>query len=337
MKTRHAFALVEAAALCLVTAVVGAALLVFASETRRAGRLGEDIGKLQRIGSLTQQYAADNADMFWTFSWRKGDSLSQWPDLNNAPDDGRAAANQLADILRRRAGRPEMIFTAPFIAQVNYSHVPLLDYAQRVPDETFISAADFHRLRWARDPLGFDQGHYQPAPSGVPGDPNAKRWPYSAGFTISTAFYDKSPQGHRVYQASFHSGYAVPGTARLGAKLVTEVSFPFQKVFVSDSNARHFGSKQPYPTHDQARLPLLFADGSVFVKPSAECNPGWIPNAPDLPGPYTYWYTPAAWEPGTFSGEPAELVTGRFRWTRGFLEGRDFGGPEACTGQPGCP
>ncbi|MCC6660518.1 MAG: type II secretion system protein [Phycisphaerales bacterium] len=332
MKTRHGFALVELAALSVVASLVAALLLVFGAETRRAGRLGEDIGKLRSIGSLTCQYAADNADQFWTFSWRAGESHSQWPDLNNATNDGQAVANQMVDILRRRAGRMDISLFYLVTFHINYSHVPLLDYTGRVPDETFISAADEHRLKWSRDPHGFDQGLYHPAPPNVPGDPNAKRWPYSASFIVPTAFYDKSSVPNRVTPAGRHNLYYVPGAARLGAKLLSDVDFPAHKVFVSDSNARHFGTNQPYCTHDQSRLPLLFTDGGVPVKAARESNPGWQPNNPASPDPTLFQYEPTPWEPGG-SG----TIIGRFRWTRGFLDGRDFGGPEACTGQPGCP
>jgi hypothetical protein len=98
---------------------------------------------------------------------------------------------------------------------------------------------------------------------------------------------------------------------------------------------------QPYCTHEGARLPLLFVDGSVLVKSTAEANRGWIPNSPTA-GPSTFQYQPDIWEPAPVSGT-VDWVEGRFRWTRGTttaggIAGRDFGGPETCSGQqPGCP
>ena len=334
---RRAFALVEAAALLVVAVGVAALLLVFGAEQRRQGRLGEDISKLRTIGELTSQYAADNADLFWNFSWRKGQSLSQYPDLNNATDDLSAAANQAVDILRRVAGREDIPRISAWIPHVAYAHLPLLDYSKELPDETFISAADTHRLKWSRDPRGFDQGAYTPAPPGVPGDPNAKRWPYSSSFQLPTAFYDKSPVSGRISQAGGYNFFTVPSNAVLGGQPRSAVAFPAHKVLLHDSHARHFGVKQPYCTLDPSRLPLLFADGSVHVKGAIESNAGWIPTTPTSAASTFFTYQPSAWEPGTFSGGVSENAIGRFRWTRGFLLGRDFGGPEACTGQPGCP
>src|SRR5690349_12826625 len=105
MRPRRAFALVELLALITVVGCVAALIVLLSGESRRMGRLGEDLGKLRQVGGLTAEYAADHADKFWTFSWRKGDSLSQYPELNNASSDLQAAANQAVDILRRRAGR----------------------------------------------------------------------------------------------------------------------------------------------------------------------------------------------------------------------------------------
>jgi hypothetical protein len=78
-------------------------------------------------------------------------------------------------------------------------------------------------------------------------------------------------------------------------------------------------------------------DGAVSVNGASEANSGWIPTSPAFAGSTGFSYTPDLWEPPTFSGSFPDGVTGRFRWTRGFLDGVDFGGPEACTGQPGCP
>ncbi|MCC6660519.1 MAG: hypothetical protein IT437_06490 [Phycisphaerales bacterium] len=337
MKTRHGFALVELAALGVVASLVAALLLVFGAETRRAGRLGEDIGKLRRIGALTGQYAADNADLFWTFSWKKGQSLSQWPDLNNATSDTQASINQMVDILRRRAGRTDVPQLQFFIPQISYSQLTLLDYAERVPDECFVSSADTNRLKWLRDPHGFDQGLYQPAPAGAPGTGPGKRWPYSTSFPLETAFYDRSRLELRVTQASTHSSYFLSADAILRGKTTAAVVFPAHKVLMHDNNARHFGIIQPYCTYAPwARLPLLFVDGSALVKSAAESNLGWSPRSTSS-ALTAFDYQPDAWEPATVSGNTNEHVIGRFRWTRGFLDGRDFGGPEACTGQPGCP
>jgi hypothetical protein len=83
----------------------------------------------------------------------------------------------------------------------------------------------------------------------------------------------------------------------------------------------------------QARVPLLFFDGSVNVRRTADSNPGWRPNQPAFDC-HWFWYQPAAWEPPTTNGQFHEIVAGRYRWTRGGLKGIDFGGLPLDTGQP---
>lgn len=332
------FALVEAAALLAVAVAVAALLLLAAGDQRRLGRLGEDLGKLRRIGALTTQYAADNADLFWTFSWRGGVKYdTPWPELNFAATDGQAQINQAIYLLRSRANRPEIAVITGWFPHALYSHLVLAEFAQgTLPDPEFVSAADRHRLLWSRDPRGFDQGVYQPAPVPGPGTNAGKRWPYSASFTPAVCFFDRSAVPYRIYPAS-HSTYFLPGGAVFRGCGVSDIAYPSQKVVISDSHARHFGTVQPYCTHDQARLPLLMADAGVVIQSAAASNPGWTPNQPASASPMTFNYQPGAWEPTTTTGDPSEPVTGRFRWTRGGIEGRDFGGPEVCTGQPGCP
>jgi hypothetical protein len=333
------FALVELGVVGVVAIAVAALLLLTAGDQRRLGRLGEDVGKLRHIGALTGQYAADHADRFWTFSWRKGDSLSQYPDLNNAPDDNQAAANQAVDILRRRAGREDIAPITAWSPYKIYSHLPLAEHGGEIPDEIFISSMDGHRLKWARDPFGFDAGAYTPAPSTM-GTNSGKRWPYGGSFQVSAAFFDKSTPPNRMYQGGTHNNLVVPSGAVFGGRLLAEVAHPSHKAHLSDTHGRHFGAAHPFATHREARLPFLFCDGSVLVRSAAEANLGWTPNTPTSGGGTSFLYSPEAWEPATFSGSGGDFVEGRFLWTRGTatesgIKGRDFG-KETCSGQAPC-
>ncbi len=334
--TRRGFTQIELVALVVVGGLL-TALLITLGESRRQARLGEDMAKLRQIGAWTGHYAADNQDAYWTYSWKKGQSLSQWPDLNNATSDLQAAANQAVDILRRVAGQLDIQPIVAWIPHVLYSHLPLEDYLKTgMPDLTFVSAADKFLYECARDPEFCQSCQMVPPPPGC-GTNAGKRVPFGASFGISTAFYDGSDAANRISQGSQHNQYFVPNGS-LAGKPVSSVAFPSQKVHAHDGAARHFGPRVSHCAFPEMRLPLLFADGSVRVHASADANPGWHPNQPTAGTTTSYSYTPGVWEPPTPSGLPSELVTaGRYRWTRGFLDGRDFGGPEACTGQPGCP
>ncbi len=330
----RAFALVELVAALLIGVLIAAVLLPALERTRRLGRLGDDMAKLRRFGVVTAAYGVDNADVYWGFSWKKGIAYSPYPDLNNASTDLQAHANQAVHILRTRAGREDILPIPAWLSDIFYSHLVLAEYEnRRLPDLDAVSSEDSYRLLWARDPAGFDAGIYQPSPAG--GTNATKRWPYSASFQLPPAFFDGSSVGMRLAQAGTHTSYIVPN-GTLGGRPIADTAFPAHKVQLHDGGARHFGPRTGYCTHDEARLPLLFCDGSVSVRAAADANPGWGPNIPSSPDPTTYTYTPAPWEPPTYSGEPSEQVIGRFRWTRGGTFGRDYGGPEICTGQPGC-
>ncbi len=79
--------------------------------------------------------------------------------------------------------------------------------------------------------------------------------------------------------------------------------------------------------YKEARLPILFADGSVRVKATGDSNEGWDPREPGSPLPTTYRYR-GDWEALPLSGNEEDIVIGHYRWTRAGLAGRDFGGPE---------
>ncbi len=333
------FALPECAAVIVVGAVLVALLMIGGERSRRLARLGEDIAKLKQLGAGTATYAADQADLFWSFSWKQG-HISQYPDLTAqaAQSDLAAAAAQAVEMLRRLAGREDIPPINGWVPHVLYSTLVLQEHlGTPFPTELTISSADTHRLKWARNPACFDQGCFlpcQPTPTST-----AKRWPYSASFQLPPAFYDGSPVGSRVSQAGASNLYSVPPGVLLSGRPVSEVAFPSHKVLAHDEFARHFGTRVPLFALAEARMPLLFADGSVHLRTSADANPGWLPNQPPIGTPTMFASGSSICDPNPL---PVEQVPGRFRWTRGTatqngLAGRDFGGPETCSGQPGCP
>jgi hypothetical protein len=333
--TRRAFAAAELAALLVIAAVVACVLLVAGDRARRAARLGEDTANLRQIGSATHAFGADKADLFWTFSWKKGESKSAYPDLNNAVSDLQAAANQAVDILRRVAGREDMPKIFNWVPHLGYSQLVLQDYLFEqggLPSRTFISAADKNRLLWAGDPKGFDQNKFGPKQPFA--GPENKRWPYSSSYQLATSFYDKGAVGQRISQGGMaHNLFLIPPVATLGGKAIADTAFPSHKVLLHDSFAWHFtrfGPKAaaPYCTLPEARLPMLFVDGGVRVMAAPASNKGWQPNTPGSANPSSIIYQPQTWEEPTPSGQPSQGTIGAYRWTRNYLAGRDFGGPE---------
>jgi len=96
---------------------------------------------------------------------------------------------------------------------------------------------------------------------------------------------------------------------------------------------RYF-AHQDATSGETARVAMLTADGGAGVLATADSNPGWRPNQPGSANPQLFAYEPREWEPPTLNGETVEAIpAGVYRWTRGGLKGRDFGGLEIDTGQ----
>jgi len=120
---------------------------------------------------------------------------------------------------------------------------------------------------------------------------------------------------------------------RLGNLRISAVEFPGNKVFMSDSEARHQGRDQYYAI-PSSRVVMNFFDSSAQYLPTSEANPGWHPNQPTSSNTMRFAYNPRDWEAPTSTGAPAELIeAGYFRWTRGGLKGVDFNANEIDTGQ----
>lgn len=343
----RAFSRTDLTASVVVLSVLAALVIAGLSETRRTARLDEDIANLQRLGVATGAYGADHADLNWGFSWVEGETyemlgLDGEIELVTPASDYEGGALQAVHLIRLlgdRIGADGMPTINNWVAHVLYSHLPLQEYqGTRIPVRTVASTADTVRLNWQDDPKGnFDQGFWlplQPAPVAV-----NRRWPYSSSYRQSSSAWDRSQSdlsdlaaGRRIRQSSTHNTYVIPTDADVGRVSQADVEHPSGKVHVHDSHQRHFGQRTPYFGLPEARIPLLMFDGAVGVRQTADANPGWHPGN-DLMACDLFWYQPASWEPATTSGEFSDLVYGYYRWTRGGLKGRDYGGLPLATGQ----
>jgi prepilin-type N-terminal cleavage/methylation domain-containing protein len=329
---RAGFALLE---LLVSLAIVGVLLAVFAlgaADARRNSSLGDSIGNLKQFAWAGSAYTADNAERLWTFSWRAGaTSPSEYPDLEFSFTDVDAAANQAVDIIRRRAD-PTMPRMTSWVPHILYSQLVLADHLNLpLPTPWVASPGDATRLGWQQWPNN-------PVPLPSPGDPSSRRWVYSSSYELGPAFWNRDQRVANQYvveQASSHNTYTLPSPLfPLGDRLITQVAFPSQKAMVWEMHQRFFGARVAYFGYPEARVPVLTVDGSVLVRATNEANVGFRPNQPESTLNTVYSYLPASFEPPAISG--GGIITGRYRWTRAGLAGRDFGGPEACSGQPGC-
>jgi hypothetical protein len=325
-----------------VVLVVFALLAAMLPRQRQLAQLSESMANLKEFGSLTGQYAADNDDRYWSLSWR-GDGVTTYPsryvDLRGPfSDDINAQGAQAVEILRRLAGREDIPRITAWIANPAYTHLVLAEYAGlELPLRIAVSPADERRLAWANDPRAFDVGAflpYQPTP-----DQYSKRWPYSMSYELGTVFW--SPDRHSsasgvVIQGGQHNLFTWTGIVRLGNRRQNETAYPSHKAMMWDQAQRHFGERQPYFMMPEARYPVLFADGAVAVRTSADANRGWNPATPDAfpssptdnTGVTRVLYQPSAWEPQIPGGGLSITLDARQRFNRSGLAGRDFDGDE---------
>jgi prepilin-type N-terminal cleavage/methylation domain-containing protein len=332
-RVRRAFTLIELLVVIAIIALLISILLPALGQARCAGRSAICFGNLKQMALATQSYSADFQDRIFAFTWKQGNVSSQYSDLQNPPDDLRAAVYQVVDIIRRRGDRENPAFPIPgaWIPHVLYTHVVLQDYlAQRLPEKMVVCPEDVWRNRW-QDWRSFDQRVFAPYQYDPVADPAQKRWPYSSSYQIPPCTYDNSPVGSRVQQVGNPTNaYTYFGTAtKLGGRKLADVQAPSNKVLLMEEVGRHCEKREKYYAHENARVPLAFFDGSAGFRKTRDANRGWQPNSPNVMQPTLMSYTNAGrpWDPDPIQ-IGGDLVPGLYRWTRGGLRGIDFGGSE---------
>ncbi len=309
---RSGFAAIDAGAVLSVAVCACSVVMVAMGQGRKSAGLAGSLANLKKFGEVTGNYAADCEGLLWTFSWKAGDSLSQWDELNNAQTHLQAAANQAVDIIRRRFDEqfPRLDSWIPHIV---VSALPLGDYLDEIlPVEWFASPGDARLLELQRDPYAH-------------GGWLERRWAFSSSYTLPTAFV--SPDEYPTIRQAAYYSYFVPNDIDLGGRRVEEVAFPSGKVHLSEQASWFFGPRPAWYLESEARVPVLMMDGSAGARRTADANAAWDPRDPSQDD-YIITYNPPAdnyWEPRPLGGSSSR-VSGRYRWTRRGLGGVDFDG-----------
>ncbi len=214
-----------------------------------------------------------------------------------------------------RGNRPDIQPITTWLPHILYTHLVLIDYLdQELPAKWVVSPGDVTRLAWQRDPVNFDALPTSGRPSGASGNIGA-RWPYSSSYeTPPPSSLPTKTEGsaQTVTQAAQHNQYNIPaGDGWLGRRLLSEIAFPSQKAMTYESVQRFFGPRQAFCLYQEARVPVMTADGSASIRTTSFTNQGFNPNTPTSPLPTTTAYTPDLnWESATLNGTPAENVLG---------------------------
>jgi hypothetical protein len=286
MRHRRAFALPDLLIVVVVAALLGCVLVVSGAKRRGLGSQSESLGNLRQIGSITGSYGADYQGRMWGFTWTPTQrGPSQYADLLQYASQGplQAVGAQMADIVRRRLDLPQYAVPASWLASVSYSHLVLMDYL----DTTTLSSI-------FRSPG--DRRTWTPPPVVPPNQPDPS-WPtdlwrhHGSSYELPPAFW--SPDAvtvttGAVVQAASHDTYQLINptggtTIQLGARPLTQVQFPSNKVLLADRAEWQGARTDVFFLYDHARIPMLMVDGSAAVRVTGNANPGFRPDAPASP------------------------------------------------------
>ena len=351
--------LVEALVCVVVVATLTMTMLP-ALASMRSDSLNEmSKANLMAIGQGRDQYAMENKDRIFTYTWRAGESYVRADGRPGMWDnDGDAAAEQHTDLIKRRTGRISGVHkirtSRGRLPHRRYSHLVLLD-DMASNDEEFLASefaidpADENLLTWHERPLEYSSGSGAPYANGIPdgyddgngGDwatvPFVQRWPFGSSYQVVPHAWqgdgreevyvpvDNTPHLFRPVNSSISEPI-------LGRRHMSEVAFPSQKVHMHEEFDYDL-NRLPYFAYDHARPEKLMFDGSINSQPSGDANDSVSPedydiNNPQDPSVYLVWtqvYVPLDTFPiplGGF-GDDTELNM-RYRWTLFGLQGVDY-------------
>ena len=346
VRRKNAFTLIELLVVIAIIALLIGILLPALGQAQRSAKNVLSQANQRSLNTGSANYAADNKDLIFSYSWRGGESYLM-PDgrVKTPGNDSDAAARQNQEILQRTTGRVAGAFKIlSFNGRLphrRYSHLVLLDFLTDVqPEPIAASPFDRNQLEWQENTLEYGAGSGVPYADGTqPGyDDNGwnltyirQRWPFASTYQMVPAAWN--PDG--IAGASTwgpitgtpHLFTATGGSPKVGRRKITQVAHTSGKVMLFEEFDRFSDKSGLYFAYPEAKPNLAFFDGSVRSEQTADCNPGWNPDNPAVE--WTQRYVPL----DTFPIPKGGLNDGteycqRFRWTRHGLQGIDFGGKD---------
>ncbi len=310
---------------------------------------------LMQFGQGRDQYAMENKDRIFTYTWRAGEAYTM-PDgrTKTGSTDQDAAAYQNEEILERRTGRINGLYkinaNLDRLPHRRFTHLILLDDMAET-DDAFntsvlgIDPADENLLTWRERPLEYGSVSGVPYSDGIPegydDDSNwdfsavRQRWAFASSYqVVPHAWVGDGDQNVYAPVSDTPHLFRAVGEPVLGRRFMSELAFPSKKVHMHEE-FDYEQNRLPYFAYDHARPEKLMFDGSINSRPSGEANPSVSPEDygyidPDL-DPYKYltlWtqrYVPLDTFPIPLGGfnDNTELSM-RYRWTLYGLQGVDY-------------
>ncbi len=359
--SRSGFTLIELLVVIAIIALLIGILLPALGQAQISAKNLKSQANLRGLNTAAANYASDNADRIFSYSWRGGEVYTLPSGQIRRPgDDQEAAADQNQEILMRVTGRIRGVTKIrnyrERLPHRRYSHLVLLDFLTDVqPEPIAASPLDRNLIVWQENPLEYDAGSGIPYADGMPTqsgydtDPNwinpavRQRWPFASTYQMVPAAWNSDGKAGQLTYAPVEDtphlfrpvGSGDPNQETpLGKRKFLQVAHPAGKVMMFEEFDRASDRDGLYFAYPEARCNLAFFDGSVRMEQTADANAGWSPETPSVDWKQRYVPIDTFPQPKSGLGEMTEYCQ-RYRWTRFGLQGIDYGGQDIGRAQYG--
>lgn len=362
---RAGFTLTEAAVLVAGLALGAALLAPTLGSMRTESRLAGSRDNLRQLGEAHAAYSEANSGFIAGFDWEGRPATGGFggepgPEYDigcggfREPQDNLEAGQlQLGALLRNATGRcghvdPDrnIVPNLGWVPHRRFGHIPLLDWLGASPTSPIVvSPLDTHQLDFQK----YTRTEFYPDLPG--GDPDltfgsfsddvfVRLWPYASSYQTTTyAFSSGRPTSSGFFaiepseNATQHRVFDKNGYR---PQLRQFVRHPANKalLFEEFDYSQGLGNQGRYYADPLASVNILAFDGSARRVATADANPGWDPaNFRDMDATPELRYRSIDTRYFPDDSDRPDPYPGYYKWTRGGLEGIDFGAGEINTSE----